>query len=178
MAKSWNAKSVKLGTYGPFFLPLSLKLRREDVQTHFHCIGISGSGKSRFLAGLYLGLLKAGLSTTLVDPHGDLARLVLAHLVADGYFAQPGAHERLLYLDLPTAERAGRFFPFNALQQNSPPHTVASNVMEAMHRAWPALASGSAPMFDTLVQNGVKVLVSNRLPLPALYRFLLEKEFR
>ena len=85
MPKSWNAKSIKLGTYGPFFLPLSLKLRREEIRTHFHCIGISGSGKSRFLAGLYLGLLRAGLSATLVDPHGDLARLVLAHLVAGGF---------------------------------------------------------------------------------------------
>src|SRR5919202_1432031 len=115
MAKSWNAKSIKLGTYGPFFLPLSLKFSRQEVCTHLHCIGISGSGKSRFLAGLYLGLLRAGLSATLIDPHGDLARLVLAHLVADGYFQQPGAYQQLLYLDLPAAERAGRFFPFNVL---------------------------------------------------------------
>lgn len=178
MPKSWNAKSIKLGTYGPFFLPLSLKLRREEVRTHFHCIGISGSGKSRFLAGLYLGLLRAGLSATLVDPHGDLARLVLAHLVAEGFFEQPAAYQKLLYLDIPAAERTGRFFPFNVLQQNGPPHTIATNVMEAMHRAWPALGQGSAPMFDTLILNGVKVLVSNRLPLPALYRFLIEKDFR
>lgn len=178
MAKSWNANSIKLGTYGPFFLPLSLKFSRREVSTHFHCIGISGSGKSRFLAGLYLGLLKAGLSATLIDPHGDLARLVLAHLVAAGYFDRPDAYQQLIYLDLPAAERANRFFPFNFLAQNSPAYTVASNVMEAMHRAWPSLAGGSAPMLDTLVQNGVKVLVSNHLPLPALYRFLIEKEFR
>ena len=37
--------------------------------------------------------------------------------------------------------------------------------MEAMHRAWPSLAGGNAATFDTLVQNGVKVLLSNRLPL-------------
>ncbi|MGH7485435.1 MAG: type IV secretory system conjugative DNA transfer family protein, partial [bacterium] len=179
MTRSWcGCQDILLGRYGPWFLPLHLKLRRKTVQTHWHCIGISGSGKSRFLAGLYLGLLRAGLSATLVDPHGDLARLVLAHLVAEGYFRQPDAYERLLYLDLPAAERAGRFFPFNVLNQNGPPHTIASNIMEAMHRAWPALSGGSAPMFDTLVQNGVKVLVSNGLPLPALYRFLIDKEFR
>jgi hypothetical protein len=178
MAKSWNATSVKLGTYGPFFLPLSLRLSIREVRTHFHCIGISGSGKSRFLAGLYLGLLRAGLSATLVDPHGDLARLVLAHLVADGFFVRPGAREKLLYLDLPAAERAGRYLPFNVLRQPSPPHSIAANVIEAMHRAWPALAGGQAPMFDVLVQSGVKVLISNDLPLPALFRFLLERDFR
>ncbi len=178
MATAWNAKSVKLGTYGPSFLPRSFKLSREQARTHFHCIGKSGYGKSRFLAGLYLGLLKAGLSATLIDPHGDLARLVLSHLVADGYFEQQGAYERLLYLDLPAATRANRFVPFNVLNQNSPPHTVAANIMEAMHRAWPSLAGGNAPMFDLLLQCGVKVLISNGLPLPALVRFLLEKEFR
>src|SRR5437763_10038826 len=160
MATSWNTTSIKLGTYGPFFLPLSLKFSRQEVSTHFHCIGISGSGKSRFLAGLYLGLLRAGLSATLVDPHGDLARLVLAHLVADGFFTRPGAREKLLYLDLPAAERAGRYLPFNVLRQPAPPHTIASNIMEAMHRAWPALAGGPAPMFDTLVQTGAKGVVS------------------
>src|SRR5581483_9035013 len=104
--------------------------------------------------------------------------LVLAHLVADGVYDDPGAYERIVYLDLPNAERQGRFLSFNVLRQSAPPHTIASNVMEAMHRAWPALAGGVAPMFDTLVQNGVKALISNDLPLPALYRFLTDKDYR
>src|SRR5215208_5924034 len=98
MARFGTARSIALGTYGAWFFRRALALKREQVRTHFHVIGVSGSGKSRFLAGLYLELLRAGLSASLVDPHGDLARLVLAHLVADGYFAQPGAREKLLYL--------------------------------------------------------------------------------
>jgi hypothetical protein len=103
--------TILLGSYGPFFLPLPLKLKPKDAQTHFHIIGISGSGKSRFLAGLYLELLQAGLSTTLIDPHGDLARLVLGHLVKQKYFRKPNAYQKLLYLDLPTAERQERYLP-------------------------------------------------------------------
>jgi hypothetical protein len=143
-----------------------------------HVIGVSGFGKSRFLAGLFLSMQQAGLPATLIDPHGDLAHLVLSHLVAQGFYRRPEAYERLLYLDLPAAQRKGRFLPFNLLDQPYDPHTVARNVLEALHRAWPALADGVAPRFDKLVQNGVKVLISNRLPLPALYRFLVEQPFR
>ncbi len=77
---------------------------------------------------------------TLIDPHGDLARLVLAQLVARGFFNDDDAYERLLYLDLPAAERQGRFLPFNVLQQPLPPHSLAANIKEAFHRAWPALS--------------------------------------
>ena len=57
-----------------------------------HVMGKSRVGEIRWLAGFYVNLLKAGFSATLIDPHGDLARLVLAQLVADGYFDQEDAY--------------------------------------------------------------------------------------
>src|SRR6478752_4515307 len=101
--------SIALGTYGPLLFRRTLKLSAKQAGNHMHVIGVSGSGKSRFLAGLFLELWRAGLSATLIDPHGDLARLVLAHLVASGAFRQRQTFDRLLYLDLPEAERRGRF---------------------------------------------------------------------
>ncbi len=175
---TWRQPAIPLGTFGPPLLERRLKVPVHEIKTHGHVIGISGSGKSRFLAGLFLMLHNLGLAATLVDPHGDLARLILAHLVAQGFFNDPGAFARLRYLDLPTAERRGRFLPFNVLSQQLPPHTIASNFKEACHRAWPQLAGGAAPMFDTLIQDGVKVLISNHLPLPALYQMLTDKGFR
>src|SRR5437764_6890326 len=106
---------ISLGTYGPLLFQRSLTLPPSKLATHVHVIGVSGSGKSRFLAHLYLSLLRAGLSATLIDPHGDLARLVLSHLVADGVFNDPEASERIVYLDIPTAARAGKYLPFNVL---------------------------------------------------------------
>lgn len=143
-----------------------------------HIIGASGSGKSRFLAHLYLSLLRQGRPATLIDPHGQLARLVLTHLVADGRYRDPTTFQRIAYLDLPAAERAGRFLPLNVLAQHGAPSTVASNILDAMHRTWPALGEGAAPRFDKLVQYGVKVLISNRLPLPALVGLLTNPDFR
>ena len=94
-----------------------LFLDGQDTKSHMHVMGKSGSGKSRWLAGFYVNLLKAGFSATLIDPHGDLARLVLAQLAAEGYFDQEDAYERLLYLDIPTAAKANRYLNFNCLKQ-------------------------------------------------------------
>src|SRR3712207_9350035 len=46
---------------------------------------------------------------------------------------------------------------FRVLDQAMPPHTIAGNVKEAMHRAFPELAHG-APTFDTLLPRCVRVL--------------------
>src|SRR5437016_1002532 len=109
--------TITVGSTGPRFLPWPVTFQLPELMTHWHVIGASGSGKSRFLAHLFLSLFRLGLPATLVDPHGDLARLVLAHLVSDGVFEQEGTFQRLVYLDLPQAERQGRFLRFNVLRQ-------------------------------------------------------------
>jgi hypothetical protein len=174
----FGEETLTIGTSGLALFRIPLRIPKRSLATHWHIIGTSGSGKSYFLAQLFLQLYRSGQSVTLIDPHGDLARLVLSHLVADGIFHDPTTFDRLLYIDLPLAERENRFLPFNVLSQHLPPHTLASNIKEAMHRAWPALAGGAAPMFDTLVQDGVKVLISNHLPLTTLYRLITDKDFR
>src|SRR5829696_6714145 len=92
--------SIPIGTYkrGPF--TRQLRLSDDEARSHIHVIGKSGSGKSRWVASFYANLIKAGFSATLVDPHGDLACLVLRHLVADGFFDDDDAYRRLLYLDV------------------------------------------------------------------------------
>ncbi len=169
---------LPLGTFGHTLFPRTLALPAEQIGSHVHVIGVSGSGKSRFLAGLFVSLLEQQRSATLIDPHGDLASLILARLVTNGFFRRARAFERLIYLDLPAAARQQRYVPFNVLRQPLAPHSIASNITEAFHRAWPALANGAAPMFDTLVQDGVKVLHSNALPLTALYRLITDKPYR
>lgn len=172
---------LPLGTYGPPIFKRQVSLGLKEAGSHFHYIGISGAGKSRALASLFVMLLNRGLSATLVDPHGDLARLCLETLVASGYFKQKDAYKKLSYLNIPAAARKDRYIPFNVMRQHgASPHTIARLVKEGFHRAWPALGDGAAPRFDKLVDYGIKVLASNDLPLPALFRFLLpqEKAFR
>jgi Helicase HerA, central domain len=173
-----TAPKLTIGTYGPIpLLHLPLRIRLSQVNTHWHIIGTSGSGKSYFLAHLFLTLIRKGLPVTLIDPHGDLAKLVLAHLVGQGRYKDPSAYQRIAYLDLPEAERQERYLPFNPLLQDTPDHTIASNFKEALHRAFPELSQGAA-IFDTLLPRALRVLLANNLPLTALEPFLWDEAFR
>jgi hypothetical protein len=157
---------LTLGTYGPLpLLRLPLNIRLSQANTHWHIIGTSGSGKSFFLAQLFLSLLKQGSPVTLIDPHGDLAKLVLTHLVGQGRYQDKAA------------EQQGRFLPFNPLLQELPAHTIASNFKEAMHRAFPELSQGAA-IFDTLLPRALQVLLANNLPITYLEPFLWDERFR
>ena len=178
---SWpwrRSPRIPIGTIGraPFSRSFSLSL--EDIRTHAHVLGKSGSGKRYWLTSWVRALMASGHGVIFLDPHGDTARLILSHLVAEGFFDQPDAYDKLLYLDIPRAARSGRYLPLNWLAQpRFGPHALASNIKEAFHRAYPELASGAA-MFDTLVQDGVKVLIANNLPLTRLYGLLTDKSFR
>lgn len=152
----------------------TLGIPLSDIYHHGHIIGVSGSGKSRFLASLYMDLFRRGIGATLIDPHGDLTRLILGSLVQE---KQP-INERLVYLDLPGADAVGRYLPLNIMCQPGAPTTVAANLLECFHRAWPTLGDGMAPRFDKLVLNGVKVLLSAGEPLPMLFRFLTDFTYR
>jgi hypothetical protein len=53
-----------------------------DGRYHVHVIGVTGVGKSTFLASLVLTEAAAGRGVVLLDPQGDLALLVLERLPA------------------------------------------------------------------------------------------------
>ena len=176
-----QARGIPLGTYGSAFFRRRLRLDGDDARSHMHVMGKSGSGKSRWLAGFYVNLLKAGYSATLIDPHGDLARLVLAQLLADGYFDREEAYDRLLYLDVPRGAREGRYLRFNCLKQPYDTHTTTRLTLEAMRRAFPELdrnAGHAAPAFEQIVTAGTHVLVDNALPFSELRSVLLDKARR
>jgi Helicase HerA, central domain len=169
---------IPIGAYkrGPF--TRQLRLSDDEARSHIHVIGKSGSGKSRWVASFYASLINAGYSATLIDPHGDLARLVLRHLVAQGFFDGERAYERLMYLDIPRAAREQRYLRFNCLKQPYDTYDTTRLTLEAMLRAFPALAGGVAPSFEQIVTSGVHVLVEHGLTLPSLRRLLLDKAWR
>jgi hypothetical protein len=145
------------------------------MDSHKHVMGVTGQGKSKFLASLFAQLLNQGIPAALVDPHADLAVDALHILLDSGFFEHPDAYRRLLYIDF---TRKDRFVPFNVLNQPYDSHTVARNMAEVCKRAWPALADGAAPNFENILLAGVLVLTDNHLPLTALPKLLTEKTFR
>jgi hypothetical protein len=170
--------TISLGTSRLFFFAKrTLRITPRQARAHMHVLGKTGSGKSYFLAGLFLSMYEAGMPVTLIDPHGDLAELVLQHLVQRGEFAHRSAYERLLYLDLPAAARAGRYLPFNYLNQPYDDSAMAELVAEACRRAWPELATG-APTFENILKHSVIALRQNRQPLTKLADLLVDKDYR
>jgi type IV secretion system coupling TraD/TrwB family protein len=155
----------------------TLRITPRQAEAHMHVLGKTGSGKSYFLAGLFLAFHEAGMPVTLIDPHGDLAELVLTHLVASGTFRDPKAFERIIYLDIPAAAAAGRYLPFNYLEQPYDDHAMAELIAEACRRAWPELATG-APTFENILKHSVIVLRQNNLPLTELANLLTDKAYR
>src|SRR5215213_3750102 len=170
--------TISLGTkHVLHFLTRKVSISPQQAQAHMHVLGKTGSGKSYFLAGLFLAMYEAGMPVTLIDPHGDLAELVLQHLVQRGEFARRSAYERLVYLDLPAAARAERYLPFNYLKQPYDDSAMAELVAEACRRAWPELATG-APTFENILKHSVIVLRQNGQPLTKLADLLVDKEYR
>ncbi len=171
---------LTLGTYRYGFpiLPGRVELDEARMNTHTHQMGLTGVGKSKLNESRFMQLLSQGIGVSLLDPHSDSAEAILASLVASGFFERPDAFDRLLYVEFcDPGER--RFLSFNVLEQpHLKPHDIAANVLESLHRAWPALSDGSAPVFDNLILGGTLTLVENGLPLPVLHRLLTDRPFR
>ncbi|MGW8600794.1 type IV secretory system conjugative DNA transfer family protein [Streptomyces sp. NPDC055893] len=168
---------IPLGTYRTWLFPRTLYLPLDAARTHMHVLGKTGSGKSYFLASLFLSLYLAGQPVTLIDPHGDLAQLVLSHLVARDQLETHEQRERLIYLDIPAAAAEGRYLPFNFLAQPYDDHAMAEHVTEAARRAWPELAHG-APTFENILKHSVVALREAGLPLTRLSDLLTDTVFR
>src|SRR5438552_17302222 len=96
-----NTRSLVLGTTGE---GLQYALLDQYFERHKWVLGISGSGKSYFLASLICQIFALGISFCLIDPHGDLAKLVLKLLAQYNYFSDSRAFQKLLYVDFSKAE--------------------------------------------------------------------------
>src|SRR6266702_644108 len=77
----------------------SITLTGSDFERHKWIIGITGSGKSTFLAWIALLLLRQEIAFCIIDPHGDLCRLILSLLAGSGFFNHDKAYQRLWFID-------------------------------------------------------------------------------
>ena len=95
--------------------------------------GKSGFGKSSLLASVFVQLLHLGQTAVLIDPHTDLAQSIVGILVDTGFFGDPSAFSRLLYIDW---SRRDRIVPFNVLSQPQLGVERAHHDVELGERRW------------------------------------------
>jgi hypothetical protein len=165
---------IRLGRYGfrnwQTFV-LSDYISQGSLSSHKHILGLTGTGKSVFLANLFTQMVEQGIAASLVDPHSDLADDVLTLL------SRRGLLDNVYHVDF---GRTDAYLPFNILQQPSArdPQHIAKTIVDAFQRSWPALAGGAAPHFENLLLSGSMVLIANNLPITAMLQLLTDETFR
>jgi hypothetical protein len=164
---------VLIGYVGPFSC-LPFLIPTAARHTHFYCIGTTGQGKSKFLESLLVGDILAGRGCGLVDPHTDLARDTLTHLLSKDFFDDPAALDRVVYFE-PT--RTDCVIPFNILKSPLPPYTIAQQVIEAFRRTWPH-ALEEAPRFTNIALAVLLVLIETGKSLVEMPMMLTSRDYR
>ena len=144
---------------------------------HTYVVGLTGRGKSKFLQNCILQDILAGRGCALIDPHGDLAKDVLRSLISRGYFDDPQAIERLLYV---APRRRDFVVPFNVLKRPNPQtetYEVAQRVIAAFKRTW-ARTLAEPPRFEQIMRASLATLIETGGTLCNLYQLLTDDDYR
>jgi Helicase HerA, central domain len=155
---------------------VSVMLDAEERRRHLYIIGQTGTGKSTLMLNLIQQDLVAGEGLALLDPHGDLAEAVLAHV--------PKVRTNdLVYINPADVERPVGFNPLSHVTDDLKP-IVADGVVSAFRHVWP---ESWGPRLDYILTNAVRALLdvpgATLLMLPRLliddvYRAQIEHHIR
>lgn len=139
-----------------------------DHRRHLYLIGKTGTGKSTLLYSLIRSDLAAGRGLALLDPHGDLAQLVIASMPRERI-------QDCLYLDPADLEHPVGFNPLYRVAPDRRP-LVAAHIVAAFRHIW---RDSWGHRLEYLLQNGVRLLLdgegSTLLGLPSL---LINERYR
>jgi hypothetical protein len=143
-------------------------LQSDERRRHLYIIGQTGTGKSTLLLNLIRQDLVAGEGLALLDPHGDLAEAVLAHV--------PRARTNdLVYLNPADADWPIGFNPLSGVPNHLKP-VVADGIVSAFRHVWP---DSWGQRLDYILTNTVRALLD--VPGATLLmapRLLIDEPFR
>lgn len=175
---SWIRRADKdglvLGRLGHTRFSRLLRVPTNVRSGHGYVVGLSGSGKSKFLEHCIFQDIAAGRGVGLVDPHSLLVDDLLKYAITTGALLNLNIREKLIYVD-PTREDF--VIPFNVLSSPDTPYDTATSILEAFRRTWPESLK-EAPHFSNVVTAALIVLIENNLTLMDMPRLLTNQEFR
>jgi hypothetical protein len=132
---------------------------------HLALFGSTGAGKTTQIVRIALDDIAAGRSVILLDPHGDLARQLAAHVPSD----------RLVYVD----PRSGLSAPLSFL--DGTPERASAHLASAFAEVWPTSwvgPGGERGLFNALTAVYWSSHPDAKRTVASVLRFVAEPEFR
>lgn len=143
-------------------------LTPDDRARHLYLVGKTGTGKSSLLLNLIIQDMHAGQGVALLDPHGDLAQALLAHVPRH-------RTNDLVYINPADIDRPIGFNPLSGAPDLLKP-VVADGIVAAFRHVWP---DSWGPRLDYILTNAVRALLdAPGATLLMLPRFLIDDTFR
>ncbi|MEM2188832.1 MAG: type IV secretion system DNA-binding domain-containing protein, partial [Nitrososphaerota archaeon] len=142
-----------------------------NERVHMAVFGFPGTGKTRFLLSLALQDIWEGRGCMIIDPHGDLSRLVLRYIPAERW-------DDVIYIDPATALKYGRVVKVNFLEYRDPKDrdVVARSFMESLEKIY---SRHWGPRLDMILMNAVYLLLdSGDRNVSNLYKVIADDSFR
>jgi hypothetical protein len=143
-------------------------IKQQDRFSHIYVIGKTGTGKSTLLERMALQDLLNGNGFALIDPHGDLAARLAAHI-------PESRRDDLIYLNAadPTLE-----WGYNPLRHVPPEYIAlaASGLMEVLKKMWP---TSWGVRMEQISRNVLMALLEQpAATMHDILRIFSDKEFR
>src|SRR5258708_20964599 len=143
-------------------------IKNEDRFSHIYVIGKTGTGKSTLLETMALQDLEQGNGFALIDPHGDLAERVAAHV-------PPARQADTIYFN---PSDPGQPYGYNPLRQVRPEFIslAASGLMEVLKKIW---ADSWGVRMEHILRNVLLALLEQPdATLSDILRVLSDKSYR
>jgi hypothetical protein len=153
---NWRSKHAHFG------------IKDADRQGHIYVIGKTGTGKSSLLGRMIVSDLERGNGVAFIDPHGDLAEMLLHHVPL-------GRIHDVVYLNAGDLDYPVPFNPLEHVDQTQH-HLVVSELISIFKKIW---AEFWGPRLEHILRYSLFTLLeyprSTLLDLPPL---LTDKAFR
>jgi len=149
-----------------------VKIKQADRRRHTYIIGMTGTGKSYFSAGLALQDIIAGRGVCVVDPHGDLIDDLLAHTPKER------AEDVILF----DPANTGRPMGMNMLEYETDEQKlfVIDTILQIFDKLYDLKATGG-PMFEQYMRNTLALIMDDPdtgMTLADVSKVLADEDYR
>ncbi|MBL7738910.1 MAG: ATP-binding protein [Chitinophagaceae bacterium] len=143
-------------------------IKDHDRLGHIYCIGKTGSGKSTLLLNMVISDIKRGNGVGVIDPHGDLAEMLLCHIPVERI-------RDVVYFNAGDALYPVAFNPLSKVKEENR-YLVAATIVTTLKKLW---ADSWGPRLEHILRNTlISLLYYSKSTLLDIVPMLTNPSFR